>query len=62
MTQNIKKIIIGGLVGGSVFAGVMAVFDCMEGLSLRPIRFFFNLLFMSGFLGVLAYNSLKKKV
>ncbi|MBZ9778429.1 hypothetical protein LB452_05775 [Psychroflexus sp. CAK8W] len=59
MNTKAKRIFIAFLIGGSVFAGIMAGFDYIEGLEFKIKRFFFNFFFIGWFLSFIMNTSLK---
>jgi len=61
MNTQLKSILIGGLVGGIVYAVVMAGFDYYDGENFRIWRFVFNFLFFGTFTGFSTLYSLKKQ-
>ena len=61
MNKQIKSIIIGGLFGGTVYAGIMAGFDYSDGENFNVWRFLWNFFFLGGFMSFLTYYNLKKQ-
>ncbi len=55
-----KSILIGGLIGGTVYAVLMAGFDYSDGQDFRIWRFLINALFFGLFSGFSTYYNIKK--
>lgn len=60
MNNQTKSIIIGGLVGGIVYASIMAGFDFADGQDFRVWRLIINFLFFGSFMGLMTRYNLKK--
>ncbi|WP_458626436.1 hypothetical protein [Winogradskyella sp. PC D3.3] len=62
MNKQTKSIIIGGLVGGIVYASIMAGFDFSDGQNFRIWRFIFNALIFGTFMGLMTRYNIKKQL
>jgi hypothetical protein len=60
LNKQIKSIIIGGLLGGTVYAGIMAGFDYSDGENFKIWKFLCNFLFVGAFMSFLTHINLKK--
>tara|TARA_B110000238_G_C15886305_1_gene335733 strand:+ start:423 stop:626 length:204 start_codon:yes stop_codon:yes gene_type:complete len=61
MNKQTKSIIIGGLFGGIVYAGIMAEFDYSDGQGFRIWKFLWSFFFFGGFMSFLTHYNLKKQ-
>jgi hypothetical protein len=61
MKIRTKKMILGGLTAGLVYAGLMAGFDYSDGQEFRIWRFLFNALFLGTFMGFITRDNVKKQ-
>jgi hypothetical protein len=62
MNKQTKSIIIGGLVGGIVYASIMAGFDFSDGQNFRIWRFILNALIFGTFMGLMTRYNIKKQL
>jgi hypothetical protein len=61
MNKQTKSIIIGSVLGGIVYAGIMAGFDYSNGQDFRIWKFLWTFIFFGGFMRLLIHYSLKKQ-
>ena len=62
MNKKTKSIIIGGLVGGIVYASIMTGFDFADGQNFRIWRFILNALIFGTFMGFMTRYNIKKQL
>ncbi|MEH1006738.1 hypothetical protein VDP25_03265 [Winogradskyella sp. ECml5-4] len=61
MNKKTKSIIIGGLVSGIVYAGLMAGFDYYDGNEFKIWRFLWNFFFFGGVMSLLTGYNVRKQ-
>ena len=61
MNKKTKSIIMGGVVGGVVYASMMAGFDYSDGQDFKIWKFIFHTSFFGIFMGVLTRYNLRKQ-
>ena len=61
MNKQTKSVIIGGLVGGIVYASIMAGFDYIDGQNFRSWRFILNVSMFEIFIGFMTKYNIKKQ-
>ena len=59
MKSRLKSLLIGGCVGGGVYAAMMAAFDYYDGQESRLWKFGFNFLIFGGSNAFITWYSLK---
>lgn len=62
MNKQTKSIIIGGLVGGIVYASIMAGFDFLNGQILSIWKFIISALIFGIFMGLITRYNIKKQL
>ncbi|RXG30146.1 hypothetical protein [Leeuwenhoekiella palythoae] len=60
MKSRLKSLLIGGCVGGGVYAAIMAAFDYYDGQEFSLWKFVINFLIFGGFMTLTTWYSLKK--
>ncbi|UBZ10289.1 hypothetical protein LDL79_16005 [Leeuwenhoekiella palythoae] len=60
MKSRLKSLIIGGCVGGGVYAAIMAAFDYYDGQEFSFWKLAINFLIFGGFMTLTTWYSLKK--
>ena len=61
MNKKTKSIIMGGVVGGVIYASMMAGFDYSDGQDFKIWKFIFHTSFFGIFMGVLTRYNLRKQ-
>ena len=59
MKSRLKSLLIGGCVGGGVYAAMMAAFDYYNGQQFSLWKFGFNFLIFGGFMTLTTWYTLK---
>lgn len=59
MKSRLKSLLIGGCVGGGVYAAIMAAFDYYYGQEFSLWKFVINFLIFGGFMTLTTWYSLK---
>ena len=60
MKSRLKSLIIGGCVGGGVYAAIMAAFDYYDEQEFSLWKFVINFLIFGGFMTLTTWYSLKR--